>query len=93
MKFLTVEQQFAAVNHVLTAGVFGDLEALVDYVVVFDPNLGYPASLRIQPKPNVKATNLGSSTIIKSINILKRGTPTAPNAHRGGQPNTLGYPE
>src|SRR5206468_12063399 len=62
VKFLTVEQQFAAIQHVVTDGEFGELERLVDYVVAFDPAFGYPSSIQIKPKPNVKATDLGSST-------------------------------
>jgi hypothetical protein len=77
VKFLTVEQQFAAVEHVLTAGEFGELEKLVDYIVAFDPTFGYPSSIRIKTKPNVRSTDLGSSTTIKSLKILKRATPGA----------------
>jgi hypothetical protein len=77
VKFLTVEQQFAAVEHVLTAGQFGELERLVDYVVTFDPAFGYPSSIQIKTKPNVRSTDLGSSTTIKSLKILKQATPGA----------------
>jgi hypothetical protein len=79
VKFLTVEQQFAVIDHVLTAGIFSELETLVDYVVTFDPALGYPASIEIKTKPNVRVTDLGSSTTVKSLKILRRGTPVVPS--------------
>ncbi len=71
LSFLTVDQQFAAIEHVINGGSFGPIQSQVDYVVTFDPAFGYPASVEIKPRPNAPP-DVGSSTVVKSLNILKR---------------------
>lgn len=76
VNFLTVEQQFAAIQQVLRGANFGTMEAMVDYVATFDPTLGYPSSVQIKARPGVKTPGLESSTVVQKLMILKRGTPT-----------------
>ncbi|HKP54821.1 MAG TPA: DUF6174 domain-containing protein [Chloroflexia bacterium] len=79
LKFMTVDGLFASIDARLTSEGFGTaLEQRVDYISTFDPELGYPISVEIRPKPNNKGQDLASSTIVKRLTIIKRSAPPAP---------------
>jgi hypothetical protein len=76
LKFMTVDGLFASVDARLNSAEYGAaLEARVDYIATFDPDLGYPISVEIRPKPTNKGQDLASSTKVERLTILKRGTP------------------
>lgn len=76
LKFMTVDGLFSSVETRLTANDFGSaLETRVDYLATFDPELGYPISVEIRPKPNNKGQDLASSTSIQRLTIIKRSIP------------------
>jgi hypothetical protein len=79
LKFMTVDGLFASIDARLTSEGFGSaLEQRVDYISTFDPELGYPISVEIRPKPNNKGQDLASSTIVKRLTIIKRSAPPVP---------------
>jgi hypothetical protein len=83
LRFMTVDGLFSSVETRLTADDFGSaLETRVDYLAKFDPELGYPISVEIRPKPNNKGQDLASSTTIERLTILKRNAalPVPPTA-------------
>lgn len=76
LKFMTVEGLFASIDARLTSAAYGAaLEARVDYLATFDPDLGYPISVEIRPKPTNKGQDLASSTKVEKLTIIKRATP------------------
>ncbi len=76
LKFMTVDGLFNSIDARLSSAAYGDaLEARVDYLTTFDPDLGYPISVEIRPKPSNKGQDLASSTTIEKLTIIKRGTP------------------
>ena len=79
LKFMTVDGLFASIDARLTSEGFGTaLEQRVDYLTTFEPQLGYPISIEIRPKPNNKGQDLATSTIIQRLTIIKRSTPLPP---------------
>lgn len=80
LNFLTVDARFAVIEHRLTALQLLGVDAEVDYVVAFDPTLGYPISIEIKQKPGVARPDVESKTVVKSLAILKQGGPSAPQA-------------
>jgi hypothetical protein len=92
LKFMTVDGLFSSVETRLTAVDFGSaLETRVDYLATFDPELGYPISVEIRPKPNNKGQDLASSTTIERLTIVKRSTPVPvpPTATQPPPANTV----
>ncbi len=80
LSFLTIDARFAVIEHRLTALQLLGVDAEVDYVVTFEPTLGYPISIEIKQKPGVARPDVESKTVVKSLTILKRGTPVVPQA-------------
>ena len=79
LKFMTVDGLFESIYARLISPDFGAaLEQRVDYLATFEPNLGYPISIEIKPKPTNKAGDLASSTTIQRLTIIKRSVPPPP---------------
>jgi hypothetical protein len=80
LNFLTVDGQFASIEHILTNAQRTQIDALVDYLATFDPKLGYPSLVEIRPKTGVRAPNLGSKTAIKQLKVYGTGAPQVSTA-------------